>query len=122
VRITTEARMRTTTPPGSSSATSGSCCTASGDGVAVGAVPGATGLDGGRLALVLSIAAHTVPVTALFVVAFASHRGRRSALARAFGFGLAVAAGIGAVTAVPAWATRPFEPWVTAAVAGLLCT
>jgi uncharacterized protein len=90
-----------------------------GDGIAVGALSDpATGRY--PLGLTLSIAAHTVPVTALFVVTFAGHRGRRSALIRAACLGGAVVAGVVTAGATPAWAERPFEPWVTAAVAGFL--
>ncbi|HZR82223.1 MAG TPA: permease [Candidatus Binatia bacterium] len=91
-----------------------------GDGLTVGAL--ADPLHGGDawLPVTLSIAAHTVPVTALFAVAFASQRGTRSAVLRAAWLGCAMAVGVLAAGAVPPAVAGPIEPWLTAAVAGLL--
>jgi uncharacterized protein len=91
-----------------------------GDGVGIGTFGGPLRASDLQHQIALSIAAHTIPVTALFVVAFASQRGVRSALLRAVGLGVAVVAGALFASIVPASAAAPFEPWIAAGVAGLL--
>lgn len=91
-----------------------------GDGLALGTYGGPLheGHDHGDV--LAAIALHTIPVVALFVVAFSAHRGQRATLIRTAGLAIATLAGIAVafLGAVPA--IRTFEPWVTAVVAGLL--
>ena len=91
-----------------------------GDGLALGAVSSSLHVGHTHGDLILAIGAHTIPVTALVVVAFARHLGTRKALIRAAG--LAVAAAVGVAVAAVAdtnWVALA-EPWGAAVVAGLL--
>lgn len=87
-----------------------------GDGLGIGALPSAWA----RTEIALSVAAHTIPVVAIFVVAFASQRSTRAALVRAAFLAVAIAAGMLAASLVPDWFTGALEPWITAAIAGVL--
>lgn len=87
-----------------------------GDGLGIGALPSSWA----RTEIALSVAAHTIPVVAIFVVAFASQRSTRAALVRAVFLALAIAAGMVAASLVPEWFTGALEPWITAAIAGVL--
>ena len=91
-----------------------------GDGLAIGALGGPHGTAWERNQVALSVAAHTIPITAIFVVAFAAQRSTRAALVRACLLGLAIAAGMAVATLIPESTTRPWEPWITAAIAGVL--
>lgn len=88
------------------------------EGLALGTVVG----DGhGHGDLVLGMAAHTIPLTAVFVAATLSARGRSSALRRTGGLLLATALGFGAAGTISASAVAGVLPWLSAAVAGFLC-
>ena len=87
-----------------------------GDGLGIGALPSAWA----RTEIALSVAAHTIPVVAIFVVAFASQRSTRAALVRAAFLAVAIAAGMLAASLVPESFTGALEPWITAAIAGVL--
>lgn len=91
-----------------------------GDGLALGAFTGNSQLGHHHGDVVTAIAAHSVPVTALMTLAFTSAHGRRSGIRRAMGLALAGSAGvvIAQQAALGSW-TRG-EPWVEAAVSGLL--
>lgn len=90
-----------------------------GDGLALGAAAGPI-LWHHPTGVVVAIAAHTVPLTALVVVAFQGERGTAHALWRAGGLAAAMMAGVVATAAVPAQIVAPWEPWIVAVVAGLV--
>lgn len=91
-----------------------------GDGLAIAAYAGPLATGKGALDVALSIASHSIPVTVLVVVAFARHRGVRSALRRAAGLALATVAGALLVDLVPPALARAWEPWIAAGLGGLL--
>lgn len=67
-----------------------------------------------------ALSAHTVPLATLFVLRFATLKGRRSALIHAGGLAAASAVGIIIGAIVPGDVISQFNPWVEAVVAGLL--
>jgi hypothetical protein len=91
-----------------------------GDGFALGSFTGDAHVGHHHGDVLTAIAVHSVPVTALITLAFTAAHGRNSGIWRAIG--LAVAGTIGVVvaqqTSLGAW-TRG-EPWIEAAVSGLL--
>ena len=91
-----------------------------GDGLAIAAYAGPLATGPVAADVALSIAAHSIPVTALLVVAFARHRGARAALRRAAGLALATVFGAQLGDLVPAALARAWEPWIGAGLAGLL--
>ena len=91
-----------------------------GDGIGLGTYGGGHHAEHAHLDVLFAIAAHTVPMVALVAVVFQRHFGRRSALLRVAGLGVAAMIGVGLPSLVPATAFDSFEPWITAAVAGLL--
>ncbi len=88
-----------------------------GDGIGLEtfARPGAARAD-----VLIAIALHTIPVVAVFVQALAAHRGRRQAAVRAVGLAVAAVVGVIAAGVVPSGIATTAEPFVGAAVAGLL--
>jgi len=91
-----------------------------GDGLAMGAFAGPAHTDHSHLDLLIAIAAHKVPVTAFVVLAFAAHGGAGIAVRRAVGMAVATAAGVAVAGLVDASVVERWEPWVAAAVGGLL--
>lgn len=91
-----------------------------GDGLGMGAY--ATESHHGHVHwdVLLSIGGHTVPVTAVVVLAFSRTARRSLAAARGVGFAVAIVVGIVLATSIPVDAFARVEPHVTAAVAGLL--
>lgn len=91
-----------------------------GDGLGLGLFSSEAHAGHHHADVLVAIGAHTVPVVALVVLAYLQHGGLRVALAR--GAGLAAAAVVGVLVAhtVPVAAVASFEPWVSAAVSGLL--
>ncbi len=91
-----------------------------GDGIALGSFTGDAHAGHHHGDVLTAIAAHSVPVTALITLAFTAAHGRSSGIRRAIG--LAAAGTIGVIvaqqTSLGAW-TRG-EPWIEAAVSGLL--
>lgn len=73
-----------------------------------------------HLDVVLALVLHGVPVVAVLVLGFFASRGLRSALARATILGVATTAGVLAASAIPGDLVEEVEPWLAAAVAGLL--
>lgn len=71
--------------------------------------------------LVLGMAAHTVPLTAVFVAATLAARGRRAALGRTGALLVATALGFAAAGTISASQVSGALPWLSAAVAGFLC-
>lgn len=89
------------------------------EGVAVGAVT-SSAHGGAHLGLVLGIAAHTVPMTAVFVAAALSTRGGRYALRRAVVLLVATAAGFATAAVSGGVVVAWIQPWVAALAAGFL--
>jgi hypothetical protein len=91
-----------------------------GDGLALGSFTGEAHAGHHHGDVLTAIAVHSVPVTALITLAFTSAHGRNSGIRRAIG--LALVGSLGVVlakqTSLGAW-TRG-EPWIEAAVGGLL--
>jgi hypothetical protein len=88
-----------------------------GDGLALGAYGG----DGSESwNVLLAIAIHTVPVVAVVVLGFADRLGMAHALVRGALIGGAMAAGIAGFDALSPDHVERAEPWVAAAVGGLL--
>lgn len=71
--------------------------------------------------LVLGMAAHTVPLTAVFVAATLASRGRRAAVVRTGALLGATALGFLAAGTISASHVAGVLPWLSAAVAGFLC-
>lgn len=71
--------------------------------------------------LVLGMAAHTVPLTAVFVAATLAARGRRAALVRTGSLLAATSLGFLAAGTISASHVAGVLPWLSAAVAGFLC-
>jgi uncharacterized membrane protein YraQ (UPF0718 family) len=91
-----------------------------GDGVALGLYGGPHHAGHGHYDVILAIAGHTVPVTALVLLAFKTHRGTASAALRAVGIVLSTLVGVAAAGSLPAGLLATYEPWVAALVGGLL--
>lgn len=91
-----------------------------GDGIALGSFTGEAHAGHQHGDTLAAIAAHSVPVTALIVLAFTAAHGVRSGIRRAIG--LAVAGSLGVVvaqqTSLASWTSG--EPWIEAVVSGLL--
>jgi len=91
-----------------------------GDGLALGSFTGEAHIGHHHGDVLTAIAVHSVPVTALITLAFTSAHGPRSGIRRAFG--LAIVGSLGVVlaqqTRLGAWSGG--EPWIEAAVGGLL--
>jgi hypothetical protein len=91
-----------------------------GDGFALGAFTAASHQGHSHDDVLVAIAAHSVPVTALITLAFTAAHGRYSGIRRAIG--LAAAGTIGVLSAQwlspGGWARG--EPWIAALVSGLL--
>jgi uncharacterized protein len=91
-----------------------------GDGLTIGAYSG-THLDGhAHEDVVLAIAAHTVPVTTVFLLALAPVRGKRSALLHAVGLAVATVSGIVVASLFAMDWTHGAGGWVAAVLSGLL--
>ncbi|MBW2463170.1 MAG: permease [Deltaproteobacteria bacterium] len=67
-----------------------------------------------------AIAAHSIPITALVVLAFARDLGARAGLVRAAGLAAAATLGIAAVQVLPLELLEVAHPWVSSVVGGLL--
>ncbi|HJL19992.1 MAG TPA: permease [Sandaracinaceae bacterium LLY-WYZ-13_1] len=90
------------------------------DGVGLGTYGGEHHAGHGHFDVLFAIAAHTVPMVALVTIAFARAVGTRSAVRRAAGLAAATVLGVLVPNLVPTALFEAVEPWVTAAVAGLL--
>jgi len=91
-----------------------------GDGLGLGAYTSDLHADHLHADVLFAIGAHTVPVTALVVLAFTARGGPRAGVVRAIGLALATVVGVLIAGTVPIEAAQIMEPWVAAAVAGLL--
>jgi len=90
------------------------------DGLALGAYGGEAHHDHGHGDVLFALSAHTVPLVALVTLAYQRRAGVQAAVVRAAALFVATLAGVLATALVPAAAFERFEPWITAAVAGLL--
>ncbi|MEE3326156.1 MAG: permease [Myxococcota bacterium] len=91
-----------------------------GDGIALGLFAGTSQAEVFHPGALLALAAHTVPVTAVLVLAYAQRYGTTHAILRALGMALASAVGVLLVDAAPAALLLSAEPWILAAASGLL--
>jgi hypothetical protein len=91
-----------------------------GDGFALSTYGNAARDGGADLSVLLAIGLHTIPVAAFVVIAFFKHGGYRAASLRAGGLVVATWLGVFGVTLAPVTWMTLWEPWLTAAVAGLL--
>lgn len=91
------------------------------EGLALGTFVGDEHAAHGHGDLVLGMAAHTVPLTAVFVAATLAARGRRSAVTRTGTLLAATALGFLAAGTISASHVAGVLPWLSAAVAGFLC-
>lgn len=91
-----------------------------GDGLALGSLTGAGHHGHGHGDVLAAIAVHSVPVTALMTLAFASSHGPRSGLFRAALLAVGGVAGVvlARETSLSTWPEA--EPWIEAVVSGLL--
>lgn len=91
-----------------------------GDGVALGAIttPAHAGHQHGDV--VTAIAVHSVPVTALITLAFTSAHGIGAGIVRALGLAFFGVIGVVAAQRTPLGDWTAGEPWIEAAVSGLL--
>lgn len=90
-----------------------------GDGLSMGAVEYATSSLLAKVAVLLALAAHIVPVTTMMLFLVRDLRGKRSAWLRGLGLLVATLAGVACVSLIGASAEEPL-PWLSALVAGLL--
>ncbi len=90
------------------------------DGMALGLF-GGLGRDGAfDIGVLVAIAAHTVPITGVLVLAYADRYGVRQAIVRAAGLAAATCIGVLVVGATPADRMAAWEPWILAVASGLL--
>ena len=91
-----------------------------GDGIALGLFTGTGESTEANMGALLAVVAHTVPVTAVLVLAYTERYGIRHALMRALGMAAASVVGVLFVDLAPAALIMRSEPWVLAAASGLL--
>lgn len=91
------------------------------EGLALGTFMGDEHAAHGHGDLVLGMAAHTVPLTAVFVAATLAARGRTAALVRTGSLLAATSLGFLAAGTISASHVAGVLPWISAAVAGFLC-
>ena len=91
-----------------------------GDGLALGSFTGEAHAGHHHGDVLTAIAVHSVPVTALITLAFTSAHGRRSGIRRAFGLAIVGSLGVVLAQQTPLGAWSGGEPWIEAAVGGLL--
>jgi len=91
-----------------------------GDGLALGSFTGEAHVGHHHGDVLTAIAVHSVPVTALITLAFTSAHGRRSGIRRAVGLAIVGSLGVVLAQQTPIGAWPGAEPWIEAAVGGLL--
>lgn len=91
-----------------------------GDGIALGTYGGPAHAGHGHHDVIIGIVAHTVPVTAVVVIAFARLYGMRAAVVRAAGMAVMTVAGVLLAGFGTGEILGHGQAWVSAAVAGLL--
>ena len=90
------------------------------DGMALGLFGGLGPAAGVDIGVLVAIAAHTVPITGVLVLAYADRYGTRHAVARSVGVAAATCLGVFIVGATPAQTMEIWEPWILAVASGLL--
>jgi uncharacterized protein len=90
------------------------------DGMALGLFGGLGTAGDVDLGVLVAIAAHTVPITGVLVLAYADRYGVGHAVARALGLAAAACVGVFIVGATPARMMALWEPWILAVASGLL--
>ncbi|MCZ7684621.1 MAG: permease [Sandaracinaceae bacterium] len=90
------------------------------DGIALGTYGGEQHAGHGHGDVLFALSAHTVPMVALVALAYQRRAGWRAAILRVLGLLAATIAGAVGANLAPAAALGSVEPWITAAVAGLL--
>jgi uncharacterized membrane protein YraQ (UPF0718 family) len=91
-----------------------------GDGVGFGLYASPLHAGHGHYDVMVALAGHTIPVTALVVLAFRTHRSALNATARAGGIAVATLAGVALASLLTPLQLSVWEPWLTAFVGGLL--
>jgi uncharacterized membrane protein YraQ (UPF0718 family) len=91
-----------------------------GDGIGLGLYTGPLHQGHDHYDVLAALAGHTVPVAALMVLAFKTHRGRMSAAWRAVGIAASVVIGVWLADTLTPSQLEVWQPWLTAVVAGLL--
>ncbi|MGH1341014.1 MAG: permease [Nannocystales bacterium] len=90
------------------------------EGVALGSFSTDAHADHGHEGLVLAVAAHTVPLTALLIAEALAHRTRRVAMGRAAALVLATSLGFALADLLHDVLPHALHSWLTAGVAGVL--
>ena len=91
------------------------------EGIALGTLTGGEHAGHGHGDLVMAMAAHTVPLTAVFVAAWLTSRGKGSAARRTVGLLVATALGFALAGTVQRTEIALVQPWLSSFVAGFLC-
>ncbi len=91
-----------------------------GDGVGLGAFTGEMNVVAGSGGVIVSLAAHAVPVVAIMVLSFDSMHGRGSALSRALGLAVASIIGVWFSHSIPHDSVAKVSGYIAAFVAGTL--
>jgi uncharacterized protein len=91
-----------------------------GDGIGLGLYAGPLHEGHHHYDVLAALAGHTVPLTALVVLAFRTHRGPVNAALRALGIALSTLVGVGLASMLSSSSLDVWEPWLTALVGGLL--
>jgi len=91
-----------------------------GDGIGLGLYAGPLHAGHGHYDVLAALAGHTIPLTALVVLAFRTHRGTVDAALRAVGIALSTVLGVALASMLSAAQLAVWEPWLTALVGGLL--
>jgi uncharacterized membrane protein YraQ (UPF0718 family) len=91
-----------------------------GDGIGLGLYAGPLHEGHHHYDVLAALAGHTVPLTALVVLAFRTHRGPFNAALRALGIALSTLVGVGLASLLSGSSFGVWEPWLTALVGGLL--
>lgn len=91
-----------------------------GDGIGLGLYAGPLHANHGHYDVLAALAGHTIPLTALVVLAFRTHRGPVDAALRAVGIALATMLGVALASMLSPAQLTVWEPWLTAFVGGLL--
>ncbi|HEX4336788.1 MAG TPA: hypothetical protein VH062_12805 [Polyangiaceae bacterium] len=91
-----------------------------GDGLSMGAIARTSETPTAAVTVLLALAAHIVPVTTVMVLAFVTMKGRRVAMVRAVGLGVATMGGVLVAGFALEHGPKDVSPWISAVVAGLL--
>lgn len=90
------------------------------DGMTLGLFGGLGGNAEVEVGVLVAIAAHTVPITGVLVLAYADRYSTRHAIGRAAGMAAITCLGVLIVGATPARLMATVEPWILAVASGLL--